>query len=61
MRQTTMTAVFFSFVLAGLGPAIHVFVSHRSSRREHVDARNRSGHDASQYVATESDQGRGRR
>jgi hypothetical protein len=32
-------------VMAGLGPAIHVFASHRSARRECVDARITPGHD----------------
>jgi hypothetical protein len=33
------------FVLAGLVPAIRAFASHRSARRDCVDARIKSGHD----------------
>jgi len=33
----------FSFVMAGLDPAIHVFL--RSMRKEDVDARHKAGHD----------------
>jgi hypothetical protein len=48
----------FSFVIAGLVPAIHVFASLRSARRGCVDARSKSGHDVSECTVTESEQGR---
>jgi hypothetical protein len=35
----------FSFVMAGLDPAIHVFLRYISTRKEDVDARHKAGHD----------------
>jgi hypothetical protein len=58
MGQTTRASAPSSFVLAGLGPAIHVFASHRIARRGGVDARNKSGHDVFEYSVTEGRQGR---
>ena len=47
-----------SFVMAGLGPAIH---GPRAAAQEGVDARNKSGHDVSEFAATAGGQGRIRR
>ena len=57
MCQTRASAP-SSFVIAGLVPAIHVFVSLGSARRVCVDARNKSGHDVSEYTVGASEQGR---
>jgi hypothetical protein len=35
----------FSFVMAGLDPAIHVFSRYSSTRKEDVDAWHKAGHD----------------
>jgi hypothetical protein len=35
----------FSFVMAGLDPAIHVFLRYISKRNQDVDARHGAGHD----------------
>jgi hypothetical protein len=58
MRQMNGAPAPSSFVLAGLVPAIHVFALHRIVGRGWVDARNKSGHDVSDYAATDDGQRR---
>ena len=55
MRDSPRASATCSFVMAGLVPAIH---GPQAAAQEGVDARNKSGHDMSEFVAAAGGQGR---
>jgi hypothetical protein len=55
MRDLTRASATCSFVMAGLVPAIH---GPQAAAQEGVDARNKSGHDVSEFAVTEGEQRR---
>jgi hypothetical protein len=55
MRDSTRASAACSFVMAGLVPAIH---GPQAAAQEGVDARNKSGHDVSEFTATAGGKGR---
>jgi hypothetical protein len=55
MCDSTRASATCSFVMAGLVPAIH---GPHAVAQKGVDARNKSGHDASEYSVAEGEQRR---
>jgi hypothetical protein len=55
MRDSTRASATCSFVMAGLVPAIH---GPQAAAQEGVDARDKSGHDMSEFVAAAGEQRR---
>jgi hypothetical protein len=55
MRDSTRASAACSFVMAGLVLAIH---GPQAAAQEGVDARNKSGHDVSEFTVTADGQGR---
>ena len=55
MSHTTRALATCSFVMGGLVPAIY---GPQAAAQEGVDARNKSGHDMSEFMAAAGGQGR---